>query len=137
METIARKGQPHARRPINVTGIWKTKSTLAVKMPELKKLIPISHLEHYRSFGGFYVNVDVWTHNGWLITAIQDDNKTCHVRKGDEAGLIYLTDDTQVYATKRCPEERRWLGFITPDEQYKLFIEAVVYAASCRNLGIL
>lgn len=40
--------------------------------------------EHFAAFWAFSP-VDVWTADGWLVTAVQNDGVTHHLRKGSQA----------------------------------------------------
>lgn len=52
----------------------------------------ISAAEHFRAF---YVldSCDVWTDDGWLVTAVQNDGETHHLRKGRDVVVAKLPAD--------------------------------------------
>lgn len=52
--------------------------------------------EHFNRFWEF-TSVDVWTGEGWLVTAVQDNGTTHHVRKGTQFGTVDLPPDHVLY----------------------------------------
>lgn len=59
-------------------------------------LRPVSVKNHYKWF--YYFNcTDVWTVDGWLITAVQDGGEFHHMRKGKQVIVACLQDDTILY----------------------------------------
>jgi hypothetical protein len=78
--------------------IYKTED-LGRAMPSINKLTPITNELHYKRFGYFSM-CDVWTADGWLITAIQSDGVTCHLRKGNERQRKVIDGLTIVYSNK-------------------------------------
>lgn len=44
-----------------------------------------------------FINDDVWTSDGWLVTAIQDDNRTVHIRKGKTAARRVLNNENTLH----------------------------------------
>lgn len=52
-------------------------------------LFPVTVQEHARCFYDFDT-CDVWTDGGWLVTAVQNDGVTHHLRKGTEAVVVVL-----------------------------------------------
>lgn len=56
-------------------------------------LLRITVEQHFRFFY-IFDTADVWTADGWLVTAVQNDGVTHHVRKGQQVGTIELTRDT-------------------------------------------
>jgi len=52
--------------------------------------------DHFRYFW-LYTSRDVWTQDGWLITAVQDNGTTHHLRKGTAYGTAELKEDTVLY----------------------------------------
>lgn len=80
-----------------------TAKELGKSMPELSTLYPISHFEHNKKFYRFSP-IDVWTKDGWLITAIFDNETTIAVRKGNKVGHRNIDPSEIVYAV-RLPKE--------------------------------
>jgi hypothetical protein len=73
-----------------------TKTTVA----PLGRLMPTNLLhtvtvaEHWRNYFAF-CNTDVWTGDGWLLTAVCENGLTHHMRKGDQ-NWIRPMDPTEV-----------------------------------------
>lgn len=64
--------------------------------------------EHYQKFYAF-ASSDVWTSDGWLITAVQDDGVTHHMRKGREHMIAKLAPETMLHY-KPTPQTTYMLG---------------------------
>lgn len=81
---------------------------------DLKKTMPTGSLrivtaeEHNRAFYAFDTS-DVWTSDGWLITAVQDDGVTHHMRKGREVMVAILAPETMLHY-KPSPKTLYMLG---------------------------
>lgn len=52
--------------------------------------------EHNQKFYAF-AHADVWTSEGWLITAVQEDGVTHHMRKGTEIMVAKLDPQTMLH----------------------------------------
>lgn len=52
--------------------------------------------EHNRAFYAFDTT-NVWTADGWLITAVQDDGITHHMRKGADIMVAKLAPETVLH----------------------------------------
>lgn len=61
-------------------------------------LLTITAAEHYRYFY-IFDTCDVWTADGWLVTAVQNDGETHHVRRDTLTGTVVLPGDTVLYYT--------------------------------------
>lgn len=81
---------------------------LGKTMPAIAALETMSAGEHNTSFYAFDT-CDVWTADGWLITAVQDDGVTHHLRKGTDVVVATLEPETPVYF-KHTPKSRYMLG---------------------------
>lgn len=64
--------------------------------------------EHNQKFYAF-ASSDVWTSDGWLITAVQDDGVTHHMRKGREIMVAKLAPET-MFHYKPTPQTKYMLG---------------------------
>lgn len=76
-------------------------TNLGKTMPDsLAKTITVA--EHSKYFHALDT-CDVWTTDGYLVTAVQDDNITHHLRKGDQVIIATLPLDTvlQYNSTKK------------------------------------
>jgi hypothetical protein len=51
----------------------------------------------------------VWTADGWLVTAVQDDGVTHHLRKGADVVVAKLEPETPFYF-KHNPKSRYMLA---------------------------
>lgn len=71
---------------------------LGRNMPHVDSLKTITADDHFRNFFA-YIKVDVWTADGWLITAVQNDGIRHHVRKGVYAGVIEIDPTVILYHT--------------------------------------
>jgi hypothetical protein len=62
-------------------------------------------------FTAFYAldTCDVWTDDGYLVTAVQDDGVTHHLRKGNQVVVAKLPED-QVLAFNPTPKARHYLN---------------------------
>lgn len=54
-----------------------------------------------------YDTTDVWTADGWLVTAVQDDGVTCHVRKGLDVGRQTIEGHEVLYF-KHSAKTKHW-----------------------------
>lgn len=61
-------------------------------------------------FSKFYAldTCDVWTEDGYLVTAVQDDGVTHHLRKGAEVVVAKLPED-QIFHFNPTPKARHYL----------------------------
>ena len=89
--------------------ISRKASYLNRTMPALSKLEPVTAGDHFRFFYAFDT-ADVWTADGWLVTAVQNDGETCYVRKGDAVARAVIDRTTTLYyvptaKTKYCLAE--------------------------------
>ena len=73
------------------------KNDLGKSMPALEKMKVITQKDHDTRFFSEFQNKDVWTADGWIITAIQDDGITCHIRKGVEVEKRVIPSTTLLY----------------------------------------
>lgn len=64
--------------------------------------------EHNDKFYAF-ASSDVWTSDGWLITAVQDDGVTHHMRKGRDVIVAKLAKETMLHY-KPTPQTKYMLG---------------------------
>lgn len=64
--------------------------------------------EHCQKFYAF-ASSDVWTSDGWLITAVQDDGVTHHMRKGADVMVAKLAPETMLHY-KPTPQTIYMLG---------------------------
>lgn len=64
--------------------------------------------EHNEKFYAF-ASSDVWTSDGWLITAVQDDGVTHHMRRGREHMIAKLAPET-MFHYKPTPQTKYMLG---------------------------
>lgn len=64
--------------------------------------------EHNRAFWAFDTS-DVWTSDGWLVTAVQDDGVTHHMRKGMDVMVAKLAPETMLHF-KPTPKTLYMLG---------------------------
>jgi hypothetical protein len=64
--------------------------------------------DHNRAFYA-YDTTDVWTSDGWLVTAVQDDGVTHHLRKGREVVVAKLAPETMLHF-KPTPKTLYMLG---------------------------
>lgn len=72
----------------------------------------LSHsITAYDHFSKFYAldTCDVWTDDGYLVTAVQDDGVTHHLRKGAEVIVAKLPED-QVFRFNPTPKARYYLN---------------------------
>lgn len=84
-----------------------TAENLGKTMPkELPRTVTAE--EHNRKFYAFDTT-DVWTADGWLITAVQDDGVTHHMRKGTDVMVAKLAPET-VFSFKPTPKTLYMLG---------------------------
>lgn len=81
---------------------------LGKTMPAAPGLDTMSAGEHFTSFYALDT-CDVWTADGWLITAVQNDGVTHHLRKGVDVVVAQLTPETPVYF-KHTPKSRYMMG---------------------------
>lgn len=77
---------------------------ITAQSPEcaLNRSMPLSGLEQVTAgfqYSYFYAfdSSDVWTADGWLITAVQNDGVTHHVRKGDQVGRQVIEPSEVLY----------------------------------------
>jgi hypothetical protein len=78
---------------VNVLRRITIRSDLGRAMPvNLACTVTVS--EFFRNFY-FLDACDVWTADGWLVTAIQEDGRTMHLRRGNEV-IIAEFDPTTV-----------------------------------------
>lgn len=80
--------------------------------------VAVSAKIHNRMFY-FFSNKDMWTEDGWLITAVQDDGVTHHVRKGNQRARIVLTPETNLFHTPLTKEKKQ--EFDAYMESYKKY----------------
>lgn len=92
---------------MNIIHAFKTQD-LGFTMPAIADLETMSAGKHNTSFYAFDT-CDVWTADGWLVTAVQNDGVTHHLRKGDDVVVAVLTSDTPLYF-KHTPKSRYLLG---------------------------
>jgi hypothetical protein len=52
--------------------------------------------EHFKWFHSI-ASLDVWTADGWLVTAVQDDGVTHHLRKGNQRCRAIIQPDAVLY----------------------------------------
>lgn len=64
--------------------------------------------EHNRAFYAFDTS-DVWTSDGWLVTAVQNDGVTHHMRKGRDVMVAELAPETMLHY-KPSPKTLYMLG---------------------------
>lgn len=82
--------------------------------PDLGKTMPTGPLhlvtvqEHDKCFYAFDTT-DVWTADGWLITAVASDGSTHHMRQGCKVILAKLSPETMLYY-KPTPKTTYMLG---------------------------
>jgi hypothetical protein len=69
---------------------------LGKTMPAITDLEVMSAAQHYDSFYAFDT-CDVWTADGWLVTAVQDDRVSHHLRKGNDVVVAKLDPSTKFY----------------------------------------
>ena len=69
--------------------------TLKQTMPQ-GVLRMVTAEEHCRKFFAFS-STDVWTSDGWCVTAVQDDGVTHHLRKGKEVCIAKLAPETMLH----------------------------------------
>lgn len=81
---------------------------LGKTMPAVSGLESITAGKHFASFYAFDT-CDVWTADGWLITAVQDDGETHHLRKGTDVVVAKIEPDAPVYF-KHTPKSRYMMG---------------------------
>lgn len=81
---------------------------LGKSMPAIAGLETMTAGEHNARFYAFDT-CDVWTADGWLITAVQDDGVTHHLRKGTDVVVARLEPETPVYFN-HTPKSRYMLG---------------------------
>jgi hypothetical protein len=81
---------------------------VAKTFPNLGRTMPASaehavSVESHSKYFGMFLNTDVWTAGGWLVTAVQDGTTAPagflwhHVRKGNQAGRVLLPLDTVLF----------------------------------------
>lgn len=72
-----------------------TKHNLNKTMPQgvLRMVTAEEHNEKFYAFS----SADVWTSDGWLVTAVQDDGVTHHMRKGREVMIAKLAPETMLH----------------------------------------
>jgi hypothetical protein len=85
-----------------------TAEDLGKTMPAIAELEVISAAQHCDNFYALDTT-DVWTADGWLVTAVQDDGVTHHLRKGADVVVAKLTPETPLYF-KHTPKSRRLLA---------------------------
>lgn len=64
--------------------------------------------EHFRSFRLLDTN-QVWTADGWLVTAVQEDGVTHHLRRGNEVRVMRLEPETVLHFNHNA-KSRHWLN---------------------------
>jgi hypothetical protein len=71
---------------------YTARTNLGKSMPDsLAKAITVeTHSKHFHALD----TCDVWTADGWLVTAVQDDNITHHLRQADKVIVATLSLDT-------------------------------------------
>ena len=69
--------------------------TLKQTMPQ-GVLRMVTAEEHNRKFFAFSCT-DVWTSDGWCVTAVQNDGVTHHLRKGKEVRIAKLAPETMLH----------------------------------------
>jgi hypothetical protein len=85
-----------------------TAEDLGKTMPAIAELEAISAAQHCDNFYALDTT-DVWTADGWLVTAVQDDRVSHHLRKGNGVVVAKLTPETPLYF-KHTPKSRRLLA---------------------------
>lgn len=77
---------------MNTIRTYTAKTNLGKAMPDtLAKTITVAeHSKHFHALD----TCDVWTADGYLVTAVQDDDITHHLRKGDQVVIATLPLDT-------------------------------------------
>lgn len=73
-----------------------TAEDLGKTMPSVDGLQTMTAGEHFTRFYDFDT-CDVWTADGWLITAVQTDGETHHMRKGAAVVVAKLEADTPLH----------------------------------------
>lgn len=79
---------------------YTARTNLGKTMPDaLAKTITVAeHSKHFHALD----TCDVWTADGYLVTAVQDDNITHHLRKADKVIVATLSlDDVLRYNSTR------------------------------------
>lgn len=92
---------------MNIIRTFKAED-LRKDMPAIADLETMSAGEHNTRFYAFDT-CDVWTADGWLITAVQNDGVTHHMRKGTDVVVAEIKPETPVYF-KHTPKSRYMLG---------------------------
>lgn len=69
---------------------------LGFSMPPIEGLETMTAGYHWTNFYTFDT-CDVWTADGWLVTAVQADSVTHHLRKGKDVHVIVLNPSTPLY----------------------------------------
>ena len=80
---------------MNIVRTYKAED-LGKTMPAIAEMEVMSAAEHYDSFYAFDT-CDVWTADGWLVTAVQNDRVSHHLRKGKDVVVATLTPETPLY----------------------------------------
>jgi hypothetical protein len=80
---------------MNIIRTFKTEH-LGFSMPPIEGLETMTAAQHYDSFYAFDT-CNVWTADGWLVTAVQDDRVSHHLRKGNDVVVAKLDPSTPLY----------------------------------------
>ena len=72
--------------------------------------VAITAGQHYFLFY-FLSCTDIWTEDGWLVTAVQDDQITHHVRKGTTAGRMAIEPETLLYHSPLSIAKQKELAY--------------------------
>jgi len=84
-----------------------TKHNLNKTMPQgVLRMVTVE--DHDKAFYA-YDTADVWTSDGWLVTAVQSDGVTHHMRKGNEVRIAVLARETMLHY-KPTPKTKYMLG---------------------------
>jgi hypothetical protein len=84
------------------------------KAPDLGKSMPhgvmlmVTAEDHCNKFYAFESS-DVWTADGWIVTAVQDDGITHHLRKGTDVMVVELDGQTMFHYIP-TPKTKYMLG---------------------------
>ena len=80
--------------------------SLGRTLQQAKTTKTITVAEHCKAFFAFDT-CDVWTADGWLVTAVQSDGKTHHLRKGQQRRTATAEADEILHYTPNA-KSLRW-----------------------------
>lgn len=63
--------------------------------------------EHFARFH-YYSTTGIWTADGWLVTAVQDDGRTHHLRRADQYCRRVIDSAEQLEFFKITPAMKHW-----------------------------